>query len=228
MGDYNTSLVDTDVSREDAPKSALKLYERLVDGGVIRPELRDDLSLRGFAFPLRDDFRGLDDLEGWGSPERKVNSHSPEFTRIKAIEIDVTGHAWQIGADGRPELIAHSRNYGLFMNFEGGFRVNCPSCNVAVEIGAEGSEGLDDALNVWCEDPDSHSPLRCRSCHVAAPLSAWRSKDYEFAAGHLGMTLWGEHLLGLTERPFSAATKLLKGLFAGSDGVDPAVVFCNI
>lgn len=227
MGDRNTSLVDTEVSREIAPKVARELYERFIDSGVILPELRDDLSLGGLAFPLRDDFRGLDDLEGWGSPERLIDSHSPRSTRITAIEIGVTGYGWQIGSNGRPELIARSGHYGLFMNFEGGFRVNCTSCRVGVELGADGSEGLNEALNAWCHDPKS-SLLRCRSCNVAVPLSTWQSENHEFAAGHLGITLWGEHLLGLVERPSSASTKLLKGLFAGTDGVDPAVVFCNI
>jgi hypothetical protein len=227
MGDRNTSLVDTEISREVAPKLAHELYERLLDSGVILPELRDDLSLGGFAFPLRDDFRGLDDLEGWGSPERAIDSHSPESTRITAIEIGVTGHRWHIGSNGRPELTAQSGNYGLFMNFEGGFTVNCPSCRFAVELGADGSDGLHDALDAWCQDPES-SLLRCTSCSAAAPLSAWKSENHEFAAGHLGITLWGEHLLGLVERPSSASAKLLKDLFTGANGVDPAVVFCNI
>ncbi|RQS03209.1 hypothetical protein DIE07_32250 [Burkholderia sp. Bp9002] len=227
MGDRNTSLVDTEISRASAPKGARELYERLVESGVILPELRDDLSLGGFAFPLRDDFRGLDDLEGWGSPERAIDSHSSEFTRITAIQIDVTGYRWQIGSTGRPELMAPSDNNGLFMNFEGGFRVNCPSRSAAVEIGADGSEGLNDALGAWCQEPDS-SLLRCRSCNSASSLSVWRSENCEFAAGHLGMTLWGEHLLGLVERPSSASTKRLKGLFAATNGADPAVVFCNI
>jgi len=227
MGDRNTSLVNTEVSCGAAPKVARELYERLVDSGVILPELREDLSLGGFAFPLRDDFRGLDDLEGWGSPERVTDSYSPEFTRIKAIEISVTGYGWQIGSNDRPELIARSDSYGLFMNFDGGFRVNCPSCRVAVELGADGSEALNDALSAWCVDPKS-SLLRCGLCNAAVPLSTWQSENHEFAAGHLGITLWGEHLLGLVERPSSVSTKFLKRLFVGADGVDPSVVFCNI
>ncbi|WP_313624326.1 hypothetical protein [Achromobacter sp.] len=227
MGDRNTSLVDTETSREVAPKLALALYERLVDGGVIRPELRDDLSLGGLAFPLRDDFRGLDDLEGWGYPERTIDEHSPEFTRITALEIVVTGYRWQVGSTGRPELTAQSDTNGLFMNFDGGFSVNCPSCKLAVELGADGSQDLYEALDAWCLAPDL-TLLRCRSCNATAPLSAWRSENHEFAAGHLGMTLWGEHLLGLVERPASASSKRLQDLFAGTRGIDPVVVFCHI
>lgn len=227
MGDVSTSLVDTAIAREAAPRAARELYERLVDSGVIVAELRDGLALGELAFPLRADFRGLDDLEGWGSPERKVDAHSPGSTRITGIEIVVTGHVWQIDAKSRPELAARSRSYGLFMNFDGGFSVNCPSCGGAVELGAEGSEALYQALDVWCDAPES-SRLRCGSCHATAPLSAWRSKNYEFAAGHLGITLWREHLLGLVERPSSPSAQHLKKLFAGADGIDPAVVFCNI
>ncbi|WP_081068339.1 hypothetical protein [Burkholderia stagnalis] len=227
MGDRNTSLVDTEIARELAPKAARELYRRLVDSGVILPELRNDLSLGGFAFPLCADFRGLDDLEGWGAPERVIDAYSPEFTRITAIEITVTGCAWEIGSDGQPELTVRSDHRGLFMNFEGGFSVNCPICSGAVELGGDGSEGLYEALDAWCKDP-ALSLLRCSSCDTTVPLSAWRSENHEFAAGHLGITLWGEHLLGLVERPSSASAKLLKGLFAGTAGVEPAVVFCNI
>lgn len=227
MGNRNTSLVDTDISRALAPKVAHRLYERLVAGGVIFPELRDDLSLTGAAFALRDDFRGLDDLEGCGSPQRPVDSTNPKCTRITAIDISVTGHGWRTDSNGRPELVVHSNNNGLFMNFDGGFSVNCPSCGSAVELGTDGSEGLYDALDTWCQNPES-SLLRCMSCNASAPLSAWPSDNHEFAAGHLGLTLWGEHLLGLVERPSGASTTLLKSLFSGSDGGDPAVVFCNI
>lgn len=227
MGDHNTSLVDTTISRVAAPVAARELYKRLVNGGVILPELRDGLSSGGLAFALRGDFRGLDDLEGWGSPERVTDSYSPEFTRITSVQIEVTGHKWQVGSNGLPELTAGPDSYGLFMNFEGGFTVNCPSCRTAVEPGSAESEGLYRALDAWCRTPES-SLLRCTSCHAAAPLSAWQSEHHEFAAGHLGMTLWDEHLLGLVQRPSSASSQHLKRLFAGDDGVDPAVVFCNI
>lgn len=227
MGNRNTSLVDTDISRVLAPKGAHGLYERLVAGGVIFPELRDDLPLTGAAFALRDDFRCLDDLEGPGLSQRPSDSMKPKRTRVTAIDISVTGYGWRTGPNGRPELVVHSNNNGLFMNFDGGFTVNCPSCRSAVELGTDGSEGLYDALDAWCQDPES-SQLRCMSCNASAPLSAWQSDNHEFAAGHLGLTLWGEHLLGVVERPSGASTKLLKSLFSGSDGGDPAVVFCNI
>ncbi|WP_313459147.1 hypothetical protein [Achromobacter sp.] len=149
MGDRNTSLVNTEISRAVAPKAALELYERLLDSGVILPELRDDLSLGGFAFPLRDDFRGLDDLEDWRSPEQAMDSHSPGHTCITAIEIGVTGYRWHIGLTGRPELTVQPGNNGLYMNFDGGFSVNCPFCRSAVKLGADGSEGLYEALNAW-------------------------------------------------------------------------------
>ncbi|WP_059980202.1 hypothetical protein [Burkholderia ubonensis] len=142
MGDRNTSLVDTEIVRELAPKAARELYRRLADSGVILPELRNDLSLGGFAFPLCADFRGLDDLECWGASERVIDAYSPEFTRITAIEIAVTDCAWEIGSDGQPELTVRFDNRGLFMNFEGGFSVNCPICSGAVELGGDGSEGL--------------------------------------------------------------------------------------
>ncbi|MBR8087150.1 hypothetical protein KDX23_31020 [Burkholderia vietnamiensis] len=227
MGDATTALIDTKISRASAPNAACALYARLVEGGVIVPELRSGLSLGAHAFPLRADFRGLDDLEGWGSPERKVDAYSPVVTRITAIQIDVTGHGWQTGATGRPELVASADNHGLFMNYDGGFSVNCPSCRTAIELGADGSDELGEALDAWCREPES-ARLRCPSCDSITPVSEWRSVNYEFAAGHLGMTLWGEHLLGLVERPSSAAAKHLKTLFSAIEGAEPAVVFCNI
>ncbi|WP_143135198.1 hypothetical protein [Burkholderia ubonensis] len=128
----------------------------------------------------------MDDLEGWGAPERVIDAYSPEFARITAIEIAVTGCAWEIGSDGQPELTVRSDNRGLFMNFEGGFSVNCPSCSGGVELGGDGSEGLYEVLDAWCKDP-ALSLLRCTSCDTAVPLSAWRSENHEFAAGHLGI-----------------------------------------
>jgi len=227
MSTTNTSLVDTETSREVAPKFARDLYERLLDSGIILPELRDDVSLGGLAFPLRDDFRGLDDLEGWNSPNRTIDDRSRGFPPITGIEIGVTGYAWQVGPNGRPELTAQSGNNGLYMNFDSGFSVNCPSCNFAIQLGADGSEGLYEALDTWHEHPESSS-LRCQSCNTAAPLSAWRSENHEFAAGHIGMTLWAGYVPGLLEQPPSASAKRLKGLFTGTSSVDPAVVFCLI
>lgn len=227
MGDRNTSLVNTEISRAVAPKAALELYERLLDSGVILPELRDELSLGGFAFPLRDDFRGLDDLEDWRSPEQAMDSHSPGHTCITAIEIGVTGYLWHIGLTGRPELTVQPGNNGLYMNFDGGFSVNCPFCRSAVKLGADGSEGLYEALNAWHQNPES-SLLRCSSCNATVPLSTWQSENQEFAAGHLAITLWGGNLLGLLFRPSSASAKRLRGLFAGSSGIEPALVFCLV
>jgi hypothetical protein len=239
MGDVNTSLVDTTISREAAPKAAREVYDRLVQHGVIVPRLEsgDGLPycLAECAFPVRDDYRGFDDLEGWGAPKREVDTAAPLHANVTAIEIEVTGYRWLVGANGAPELLPSPflgpglspGDYGLFMNFEGGFSVNCPHCAMAIELGGEGRDDLADAINAWCITPESSS-LGCSTCGTSAPLPAWRSNNHEFAAGHLAITAWGEHLLGLTERPSSASARFVKALLGDPDAIQPAVVFCNI
>ena len=227
MGDANSSLVDTRIARTEAPAAAKQLYRRLLHDGVILPQLRNDIPhCLGRAFPVRDDHSGFAALFGWNVDHRPL-----PHERITGIKIEVTDWYWYTEPNEEPQLLPAppaERHYGLFLNYDGGFNVNCPHCARAIERGDNEGSPLDVALKQWCLDPE-HTFLHCNACSLDSALPDWRSDAHGFAAGHLGMTLWGGHLLALTERPDYASAQVLWRLFGGTAMAPaPAIVYCTI
>ncbi|NIE64371.1 hypothetical protein [Burkholderia sp. Ax-1719] len=244
MGDRNTSLVDTKVSWDAAAEVAFKCYRRLVDHGVILPTLRSDICLSEAAFAVRRDYRGFDRLndlptappEDSATVPRDALVNSNIRPVVKGIEIHVVGFHWQSDATGaltlQPDAIDTPSAEGLFFNFEGGFRVDCPHCDTNIELGGDETERLDDVLTTWCKasvPSKGQTTVQCPCCNHVATLQAWRSREQNFAAGYVGLTLWGEHLLTLTYQPDHPDNKPAWEVLCG-DMADqnPAIVCCHI
>ena len=216
MGDSRTSLVNTRISLAEAPEAAWSLYRRLVDLGAINAELRDDVALSlGLVFPVRNGFPDFD-----AAIERQYRP------RIYGVEIEVTGHVWRNQNRVLGLVKDDKGGNGLFFNFEGSFVATCPACQRSMEFGEPGSEFIGDAFNAWCAEPEKAS-MKCPACEHEAPIRAWRSANNTFAAGHLGLTLWGCYVTTLFEKPPPLAGTHLRHLI-GDFAEDYAVVFCHI
>ncbi|WP_322107353.1 hypothetical protein [Paraburkholderia sp. J41] len=244
MSDRNTSLVDTDVSWDAAYDVARKCYRRLVDRGVILPVLRSDVCLSRVAFPVREDYRGFDRLNDLPSDApcgsgivgggERINPNI--YPVVERLEIHVVGFHWQHDAAGavtlQPDAVGEPSAEGLFFNIEGGFRANCPHCSTSIELGGDETERLDDALTTWCKASmasKGQTTLQCPRCNSVASLQAWRSREQDFAAGYVGLTLWGQHLLTLTYQPDHPANKpAWEALCGDMADPSPAIVYCNI
>ncbi|WP_322052942.1 hypothetical protein [Paraburkholderia bannensis] len=233
MGDHCTFLVNTRISRAEAPEAALGIYRQLVQGGVIVPGLKENISIADQPFAIRQDYKGFDDLYRWSDEQSRRTWPDLVFHHgVNAIEIDVTGYVWHAGLNGEPDLrpVADGEYLGgLFFEMEGGFSLNCPCCGDMVSLGQGGDqdEALTDALNSWCFDPES-AHLRCYACNEERSLRDWRSEDQQFAVGHLAITFWDEHLLALAQAPDLDVSRFFRELTGGTTDADPAVVFRNI
>lgn len=215
MGDNNTSLVNTRIALADAPEAALRLYRHLVDLGAIEAQLRDHVPFSlGLVFPVPEKFAGFD-----AAIEERFRPC------IHGVEIHVTGHEWR-SLSGVPGLAKHGNAAGnLFYNIEGGFEMTCPTCQHSVNVD-EGIEFIDKALSAWSVEPDGAS-MQCPACERTTLIPDWRAVNNTFAAGHLGFTLWGAHVMALVEKPSIAAATNIRQLI-GDFAEDYAVVFCHI
>jgi hypothetical protein len=183
MNDDLTTLVDTQLDRDDAPAAAMALYRRLVGMQAIVP-VPDADPVRFAVLAAFPGFPGVD------------------TAAVVAIEIHANGHRWQSNGLGEVTLVEGGGENGLFCRTHGNFGACCPECAHVVIPGEDGSDALEEAVAIWCETPDS-AFLACPACATWTPLPHWHSPNHDFAVGHFGITLWGTHLRVLTDAPRS-------------------------
>ena len=204
MNDDTTTLVDTQLERDDAPAAAMALYRRLVGMQAIDPVLYSDASPR---------FLVLDAFPGFAGADAQ---------RVVAVEIHASGHRWWDDG-GKAVLAEGGGENGLYSRTRGNFGARCPECSHVVVPGEDGSDALEEALAIWCDAPDS-AFLACPACAAWTPLPQWGSPGHDFAAGHFGITLWGCHLRVLVDAPHSHQALLWRQLLGDVAG-DFAVVY---
>jgi hypothetical protein len=220
MAGLTTSLVNRRISRQNAPESALDLYQRLVAAGVIEPMIEEwipggDLSC---AFPIREECRTFD---------AAFDDYFHKRRFFVDLRIGVTDHAWSNHSDGSVRLVSSpSPDSGLYYNYDGGFEINCPYCGHPADFMETSSEIVMEGLNAWCDDRDSAS-IRCICCGASPLVRDWTSDEHVFAAGHLAVTVSHGHLTPLTDNPPSPEATAIRRLL-GDINDDYAVVFCRI
>ncbi len=158
MGDFNTILVDSEVSLDDAPHEAARMISWLHGRGIIGP-----------AEVEQGDCRGPD-----GSYAKvAVNVYRPGPSFKEASEYD--------------ETLRLSHNYlevttqrTIFTAGDNGIGIYCTRCDTEqTRLGDE----WNDAFQTWF---DGHpEPLTCVRCGHVAQLSGWRF-DPVFGFGNLG------------------------------------------
>jgi hypothetical protein len=203
MNDETTSLVDTQLERDDAPAAAVALYRRFVAMQAIEPAP----DVRGTRFAVGPSFPGF---------------VAADAGRVAAVEFHANGYRWMPN-EGGAMLVDGGGENGLFCRTRGNFGAACPECDHVVIPGEDGSEALEEAVAIWCEAPDS-AFLACPACAVWTPLPQWRSPNHDFAVGHFGITLWGDHLRVLTDAPHSHQALQWRQLLGDLAG-DFAVVY---
>lgn len=228
MGDHCTFLVDTFISQSNAIRTAPGILAKLINDQIIDTEGLTTICSSS-VFPFHPTF-----IEASPASVSSLFSHS----HYSGMMISVRGYDWVADSTtGHYHLAASEKSTnGLFMNYDGGFHLECPHCHSKSSFGwpveEDSSRSEDDiaaredkissALGIWHDQGISH--LKCPDCQTIAAIQNWQTNS--FAAGYLAVTLWGRQFtLQELESDFSWLLDLLN---PNQDRNRIAVVGCMI
>jgi hypothetical protein len=217
MSDTCTYLVNTSISRQDAPDAARALYRHLVEAGAIGPRFHSSIPFGiGPAFTPDVPFPIFE--------EAVEPLYRPSIT---GVDVEVTAHEWRNTEGGWAELVsASSPGAWFFYNF-GDIELTCPQCGASMMYGDPGAESVDQSFEDWGLHGNEDASIHCPACQERSPIRQWRSDHHWFAAGHLAIKFWHGCIMSLVENPQPPAATALRR-FVGDLNNDYAVVFCRI
>lgn len=194
MGDYCTFLVDTFISQSNAIRTAPDILSKLINDRIINAESCMTICSDSI-FPFHPEFR---------QPRQDDVASSPfNQSLYSGMTISVRGYGWDVDSQGNYYLTASEKSTnGLFMNYDGGFNIQCPHCHNKSSFGwaveednarsedeiAARQDAISSALGIWHDQGISH--LKCHDCQTQSPIQSWQTGS--FAAGYLAVTLWGQ------------------------------------
>ncbi|GAA4482150.1 hypothetical protein GCM10023191_002050 [Actinoallomurus oryzae] len=168
VGDWFQTIVDVQVTSEDAGALATEVRDWLSSAGVVSSERTDCVLGSDLGHPPGPRADEVVDASGWSDPWQTLWTNGMDIT---------TGRTVFDGGQGEPTAVA------------------CPHCAAEIELVDEAFELDDkawapfqDVVHGWSEGRDVILP--CPTCSHPVEPTAWKWADGYFAFGRLGFTFW--------------------------------------
>jgi DNA-directed RNA polymerase subunit RPC12/RpoP len=173
MSTWSDTIVDIDVTAQEAPQLAEVIGAWLVGERIIEPEISD-----------------------------RAEGHPPGARYVIAIESDEDVLARQYGGfycvrsvlDTRPNGLEILVGREMFLSYQNGLELRCDRCGYTFDLledsdsAASAFSGWEDAADAW-QKGDDQASFACPGCGQRTLLTEWRGPR-PWAFGNLALRFW--------------------------------------